>query len=262
MISADSPDVWTRQQEFRFDATVGVPPDAFSETGQDWGLPPWRWQVLHDTDYQWMRQRARRHADLFDGFRIDHLVGLYRAWVRPLDKTQQPFFDPPEEPEQQALGEMLVRIFKDSGAEVIAEDLGTVPTFVRESLTALGVPGFRVMRWERHWDEPDEPAIDPLAYPELSVATTGTHDIDPLAVESEPGQVEQALLDLQRSGSYLALLPLQDAFGWTDRINTPSVVNDVNWTWRVPRPVDEWSAWPEAVTRQSHLRTLTREARR
>lgn len=262
MISGNSADVWRHQDQFRLDATVGAPPDAFAEDGQDWGLPPWRWQVLHDTDYQWMRQRARRHADLFDGFRIDHLVGLYRAWVRPLDKTQQPFFDPPEEPEQQALGEMLVRIFKDSGAEVIAEDLGTVPTFVRESLTALGVPGFRVMRWERHWDEPDEPAIDPLAYPELSVATTGTHDIDPLAVESEPGQVEQALLDLQRSGSYLALLPLQDAFGWTDRINTPSVVNDVNWTWRVPRPVDEWSAWPEAVTRQSHLRTLTREARR
>ena len=247
MISGDSADVWRHQDQFRLDATVGAPPDAFAEDGQDWGLPPWRWQVLHDTDYQWMRQRARRHADLFDGFRIDHLVGLYRAWVRPLDKTQPPFFDPAEEPEQQALGEMLVRIFKDSGAEVIAEDLGTVPTFVRESLAALGVPGFKVMRWEKHWDEPDEPAIDPLAYPELSVATTGTHDIDPLAAESEPGQVEQALVDLQRSGSYLALLPLQDAFGWTDRINTPSVVNDVNWTWRVPRPVDEWSAWPEAV---------------
>jgi 4-alpha-glucanotransferase len=262
MISGNSADVWRRQDQFRLDATVGAPPDAFAEDGQDWGLPPWRWQALRDTDFQWMRQRARRHADLFDGFRIDHLVGLYRAWVRPLDRTIPPFFDPAEEDEQQALGEMLVSIFKSSGAEVIAEDLGTVPAFVRKSLTALGVPGFKVMQWERHWDQPLQPPIDPLAYPELSVATTGTHDISPLAAELEPEGAAQALRDLQQSSSYLALLPLQDAFGWTDRINTPSVVNDLNWTWRVPRPVDEWPAWPEAVTRQSQLRALTREARR
>ena len=75
MISGNSADVWRRQDQFRLDATVGAPPDAFAEDGQDWGLPPWRWQALRDTDFQWMRQRARRHADLFDGFRIDHLVG-------------------------------------------------------------------------------------------------------------------------------------------------------------------------------------------
>jgi 4-alpha-glucanotransferase len=96
----------------------------------------------------------------------------------------------------------------------------------------------------------------------LSVATTGTHDINPLAAEFEPEVAAQALRALQQSNSCLALLPLQDAFGWTERINTPSVVNELNWTWRVPRPVDEWSAWPEAVTRQSQLRALTREARR
>ena len=50
MISADSPDVWARQNEFRFDATIGVPPDAFSETGQDWGLPPWRADVMARMD--------------------------------------------------------------------------------------------------------------------------------------------------------------------------------------------------------------------
>ena len=145
---------------------------------------------------------------------------------------------------------------------MIAEDLGTVPAFVRESLTALGVPGFKVMQWERHWDDPLQPPIDPLTYPELSVATTGTHDISPLAAEFEPEVAAQALRDQQLSSSFLALLPLQDAFGWTERINTPSVVDDLNWTWRVPRPVDEWSAWPEAVARQSQLRALTREARR
>jgi 4-alpha-glucanotransferase len=160
------------------------------------------------------------------------------------------------------LGETLVSIFVGSGAELIAEDLGTVPAFVRRSITALGVPGFKVLRWERHWDHPGQPSIDPASFPALSVATTGTHDIDPLATNAPPEQVEEGLRDLQRSGSALALLPLQDAFGWPDRINTPSVVDDVNWTWRVPRPVDEWSAWPEAVARQARLRSLARETGR
>jgi 4-alpha-glucanotransferase len=262
IITANSADVWHRQEQFQLDATVGAPPDAFAAEGQDWGLPPWRWQALRDTNYAWMRQRARRYADLFDGFRIDHLVGLYRTWVRPLDKTQPPHFEPADEADQRALGEALVGVFVASGAEVFAEDLGTVPEFVRESLTGLGVPGFKVLQWEKHWDAPGQPPIDPRTFPESSVATTGTHDIDPLAVELGPEAVEQMVRSLLESGSYLSLLPLQDVFGWIDRINTPAVVNDVNWTWRVPRPLDTWSAWPEAVARRERLRTLTRAAGR
>ncbi|MCC7180743.1 MAG: 4-alpha-glucanotransferase [Acidobacteria bacterium] len=262
MISANSADVWRRQEQFRLDATVGAPPDAFAPEGQDWGLPPWRWRALAETNYKWMRLRARRYADLFDGFRIDHLVGLYRTWVRPLDKAIAPHFEPSDEADQRALGGALVGVFVGSGAEVVAEDLGTVPAFVRESITALGVPGFKVMRWERHWDQPGEPFIDPKSYPELSVATTGTHDIDPLAVELGPEAVEEAVRALLDSGSYLSLIPLQDVFGWTDRINTPSVVNETNWTWRVPRPVDTWSTWPEGVARRERLRTMTRAAGR
>ena len=100
MNSADSPDVWARQREFRFDATIGVPPDAFSETGQDWGLPPWRWDVMAETGFAWMRARARRYAALYDGFRIDHLVGLYRMYIRPIDKALPAFFEPADEPAQ------------------------------------------------------------------------------------------------------------------------------------------------------------------
>ena len=109
MNSADSPDVWARQHEFRFDATIGVPPDAFSETGQDWGLPPWRWDVMATTDFAWMRARARRYAALYDGFRIDHLVGLYRMYIRPIDKTLPAFFEPGDEPAQIRLGETTDR---------------------------------------------------------------------------------------------------------------------------------------------------------
>lgn len=262
MISANSDDVWRRQEQFDLGSTVGAPPDAFAADGQDWGLPPWRWEVLAATDFAWMRQRARRMANLFAGFRLDHLVGLYRAWVRPLDRSQPAAFTPADEPSQLALGEALVRIFTATGAEVIAEDLGTVPPFVRASLTALGVPGFKVLRWERHWDEPGHPAIDPATFPELSVATTGTHDVEPLATLLAPDVVEATVESLLAAGSYMTLLPLQDAFGWPDRINTPSLVDAANWTWRVPRPTDTWDAWPEASARQAWLGERARAAGR
>ena len=67
-------------------------------------------------------------------------------------------------------------------ADLIAEDLGTVPPWVRQSLTHLGVPGYKVMQWERAWGQGDEPFISPASYPELSLATTGTHDTEPLTV--------------------------------------------------------------------------------
>lgn len=267
MNSADSPDVWARQHEFRFDATIGVPPDAFSETGQDWGLPPWRWDVMAATDFAWMRARARRYATLYDGFRIDHLVGLYRMYIRPIDKAVAAFFEPGDEATQVRLGETMVGIL-GSGApspELIAEDLGVIPPFVRESMARLDLPGLKVLRWERHWDLPDHPAIDPTEFRECSVATTGTHDIEPLAATEEGATDEQraaVLQSLLSSGSRLTLIPLQDVFGWTERINTPAVVDEINWTWRLPWPVDTWLDGPHTVEPAERLRAWTRAAGR
>jgi len=267
MISADSPDVWARQHEFRFDATIGVPPDAFSETGQDWGLPPWRADVMKAGGFAWMRARARRYADLYDGFRIDHLVGLYRTYVRPIDKSTPAFFDPAGESAQLELGETLVNILRGTASEptVIAEDLGSIPPFVRESMARLDLPGLKVLRWERHWDRDGQPPIDPREFPERSVATTGTHDIEPLAATAD-GQTEEErnaiLRSLLSAGSCLTLIPLQDAFGWTDRINTPAVVDDLNWTWRLPWPAETWLDPGEAVERADELKAWTRAADR
>ena len=267
MISADSPDVWARQSEFRFDATIGVPPDAFSETGQDWGLPPWRAGVMASNDFAWMRARARRYGDLYDGFRIDHLVGLYRMYVRPIDKSHDNFFDPADEPSQIALGELLIGILAgaDTRPSVIAEDLGSIPPFVRESMARLDLPGLKVLRWEKHWDREGQPPIDPAEFPERSVATTGTHDIEPLAATPEGATEEQraaVLQSLLSAGSSLTLIPLQDVFGWTDRINTPAVVDDINWTWRVKSPVDNWLNPEEAMERADQLKAWTRAAGR
>ncbi len=288
MVSGDSADVWARQDEFRMDASVGVPPDAFSETGQDWGLPVYRWDVLAERDFDWLRNRARRNADLFDGYRVDHLVGFYRTYFRP-HAGGEPQFTPPDEPAQVALGERVLGVFREPGAEIIAEDLGVVPDFVRESLARLSVPGYKVFRWERDWRVDGQPFKDPSAYPPTSVATSGTHDTEPMRVWWEgapreeraaalaipsvrsrlmdedvaralgapdlPHAVHEALIEaLYASGSDILILPIQDVFGWRDRINQPATVSDANWTWRLPWPTDRLSTQPAAMAVAAQLR--------
>jgi 4-alpha-glucanotransferase len=288
MVSGDSADVWSRQEEFRIDASVGVPPDAFSETGQDWGLPVYRWDVLEAHGYDWLEMRARRCAELYDGFRVDHLVGFYRTFVREQDGHTG--FVPAEQPAQLAQGERLMAIFRESGSAIIAEDLGVVPDFVRESLAAMAIPGMKVMRWEREWESEGQPFRDPATYPVVSVAISGTHDTETMAEwwdksdasercrvvelpaleeaailpdEVYSGRLRDALLTaLYHAGSDLLLMPLQDIFGWPDRINTPAVVSDGNWTWRLPWPVDRMRDESDAMERAEFLERLSRRARR
>ena len=112
MVNGDSADVWSRQDEFGQDGSVGVPPDAFSATGQDWGLPPYLWDVLEDRDFDWLRLRAKRMAQLFDGYRVDHLVGFYRTYVRPRGGGAG-VFTPADEPSQIALGEQRAECLSD-----------------------------------------------------------------------------------------------------------------------------------------------------
>jgi 4-alpha-glucanotransferase len=284
MVDTDSADVWVRQHQFRLDWSVGAPPDAFSATGQDWGMPVYQWSALAVEDYLWLRERARRSADLFDGYRIDHLVGFYRTYGRPRTGGEG-VFTPSEEAAQRALGETVLDLFRGAGAEIIAEDLGTVPDFVRASLARLGIPGFRVFRWERKWHDEGQPFRDPSDYPPVSVAASGTHDTEPVAVwwdaasDSERKQVGE-LASVQRltagadlskrrfeptvrdllletlfaSGSDVLLLPVQDAFGWRDRINEPATVTEGNWTYRLPWPVDRLDEVAEAQERKATLR--------
>ena len=146
MVAEDSADVWSFQRFFRFDATVGVPPDAYSADGQDWGLPVPRWEEMRGAGDPWLHQRAERAAELYDAFRVDHVVGLYRTYARPIDKSP-PFFIPADEPRQKQQGERVLQLL-GTKAEVLAEDSGTVPNFVRASLAAQEIPGTKVLRWE------------------------------------------------------------------------------------------------------------------
>ena len=284
MVDGDSADVWARPRQFHLDVSVGAPPDAFSASGQDWGMPTYRWDVIARDDFRWLRERARRSADLYDGYRIDHLVGFYRTYGRPRDGGA-PFFTPADEDDQLALGERLLAIFREAGADIIAEDLGTVPDFVRASLERLHVPGFRVFRWERLWHADGHPFRDPAEYPAVSVATSGTHDTEPLITWWEEASVDErseaaelptvrrvtggasiehapydpivrdAILEaLFASGSDLLLLPVQDVFGWRDRINQPATIANGNWTFKLPWPCDRLDDVSEARERSAQLR--------
>ena len=265
MVSAGSADVWARQHEFMLDASVGTPPDPFSATGQDWGLPVYRWPEIAEGGFEWLRQRGARAASLFDGFRVDHLVGFYRTFVRP--HHGEPYFLPAEPHEQLAQGERLMRMFMESGAAVTAEDLGTVPDYVRESLGRLGLPGYIIQRWHRRWNDEGQPFIPPSEWLPNAVATTGTHDTETLAEwldtlpedeRREFGDLDTILASLYHSPSNLLILPVQDLFGWRDRINTPATVSDENWRWALPWPVDRMRTLPEPSARAETLADLAR----
>lgn len=290
MVAADSADAWGHQDLFSFAGTVGAPPDAFSKDGQNWKLPAYRWDALRTRGYDWFARRARRMADLFDGFRVDHVVGLFRTWIFPVDGSA-PHFTPADEPAQAAQGRDVIEAIRRAGAFVVAEDLGTIPDFVRAALQDVNVPGYKVVRWERYWHDAGQPLIDPVGFPPTSLVTSGTHDTETAAqwwAEAPRAEreallvlpslcrvvqaggltpdtpfnplVRDAVLELlMAAGSNLAILPVQDVFGWPDRVNVPGLVDDHNWTWKLPWGVDRLVQEPEALDRARALARWGRE---
>jgi 4-alpha-glucanotransferase len=275
MVGGDSADVWSRPTDFRLDRRVGTPPDAFSETGQDWGLPAYDWTVQRQHNFAWIEARAARSGVLYDLYRIDHVIGLYRTWTRSAKDPKDASFSPAKERDQIALGERLLGIFKRYG-EVVAEDLGMVPEFLPPSLAKLGIPGYRVLRWEK-----DGKGIfkDPATYPAISVATNGSHDIetnaewwDALSPEERtrvvaiPGldgldrsaafgpEVRDALLRvLYAAPSELTISPFQDLLGARERVNVPGTVNETNWTYRMPMDLGALAADRDTRERLARL---------
>ena len=96
-VALDSADVWTHPELFLLDEenltplkVAGVPPDAFSETGQLWGNPLYRWDVQEKTDFAWWKERMKASARLYDVVRIDHFIGVTQYAIRRLPRTERP----------------------------------------------------------------------------------------------------------------------------------------------------------------------------
>src|SRR5579885_2148801 len=291
--ACDSADVWANQQLFMLDRLVGAPPDAFSAKGQRWGLPMPNWPRMRADDLRWWRERARSSARLFDAMRIDHVVGFYRTYSFTEDPDEPGEFHPPTEAAQREQGEALFRMLKEEiGPDaLIGEDLGTVPPWVRQSLSALGVLGLKVLRWEKtDWRTPRERFIPPPQYPEASVAVTSTHDTETVAqwwrelpvaerkqlaavirlprqTDLSAAELDLDLLDaileaLYASPSRLVVAPIQDLFGWEERINVPGSIDEGNWTYRLPRTIDELRADPAIRQRAKKLYDMARRSGR
>lgn len=284
IIGQNSADAWSHPQLLRRDARLGVPPDAFSADGQDWGLPYFDFQAIAQEDFAWLKFRARMAADYFDLRRIDHAVGYFRQWIRD-QRTPKGRFIPPDEASHRALGEQVFRLLSEEESGIIAEDLGVIPPFVREILSRLQIPGYKVMRWERD----DGVYRNPHQYPKVSLATTGTHDTDTLreywetAPEEDrlgvgkvypefaglaPGkeftpEIHRALLAAaENAASDLCVLPWQDVLGTMDRINLPGSIGDANWSYRIAQRTEELLQEPQTRRAASFLAELTDAARR
>ena len=139
MVNGHSADVWARQREFHLDASVGVPPAPGAARGQDWGLPPYRWEVVAPDGYAWLAERTRRCAELFDAFRVDHLVGFYRTFIR--ERGGRRVLLAARRAVADRAGRGADGAVPRHGSCIIAEDLGVVPDFVRESQARHGGSG-------------------------------------------------------------------------------------------------------------------------
>jgi len=277
MCAGNSADVWAHPELFDVRSSAGTPPDAFSETGQLWELPVYNWQALRDSDYAWWRRRAAQAGDLYDVFRVDHVVGLYRTFAIPVRPGGPAGFVPEDEPTQRRQGHELLQALQAEAraAIVVGEDLGTVPDWVRESLHELRIPGYKVFRWEQR----DGSFIDPDTYPVESIVTTGTHDTETLVEWWEGIRVDeraaacrmlgvatdepalplpwQPLLQcLLASPSAMAIFPIQDLLGWRDRINIPATVGDHNWSYRLPTTMAGLQRDDDVSTSMRLLRTM------
>ncbi len=288
----DSDVVWANQESFDLTRSIGTPPDAFSATGQRWGLPMPNWAAMRADGFALWRSRARHGRTLYDMVRIDHVVGLYRTFSFGSDDLEEKGkFAPEDEKEQHAQGEAVLRAIKEEAGDMqlIAEDLGTVPPWVRKSLTELAIPGYKVMQWERAWDAPEQPFTNPAEYPELSLATTGTHDTEALTIwwreqpiEERARLVKAFHLDgrvnvraplgmpvlneilrvLYAAPSMVTVLPIQDLFGWCARINLPGTVSESNWTYRLPIPLERMTTSHAIQSRAHDLKEIAAESRR
>ncbi len=182
-VSPNGSDAWARQDDLARGITVGAPPDAYNQIGQDWSQPPWRPDRLADEAYAPFREliaNVLRHAG---GLRVDHIIGLFRLWWipaggAPTDGTYVRY-------DHDALIGILALEAHRADAVVIGEDLGTVEPWVRDYLRERGLLGTSILWFEGDFDHPaadgSSPPLPAERWREYCLASVTTHDLPPTA---------------------------------------------------------------------------------
>ena len=181
-VAHDSADVWARRELFRLDSDgqptvlTGVPPDYFSATGQLWGNPHYRWDVLGQTGYVWWIERFRALLALVDRVRIDHFRGFEASWEVPADATTAVRGEWVKGPGV-SLFEAVQSALKTDRLPFVAENLGVITPEVEALRERLGLPGMAILQFA-FGNDPQAPDFKPHNYPRNLVVYTGTHDND------------------------------------------------------------------------------------
>jgi len=260
----DSVDVWTHSELFNLDkdkkpiTVAGVPPDYFSETGQLWGNPVYRWDTLKELGYDWWIMRMEHNLRLFDLVRIDHFRGFVAYWEVPASEKNAIKGQWVQASADDFFQKVLEKIPRDS---IIAEDLGLITPDVEEVMKRFNLPGMKVLLFAFN----DNPATNPYAphnHVEHCVVYTGTHDNNTargwFENELSPEMkrmffsylgrevtVENVHIELIRlammSVAEMIIIPLQDLLGLDQRarMNLPASKTG-NWQWRLlPNQINE-----------------------
>ncbi len=272
-VNHDSADVWTHPDLFRLDANrepevvAGVPPDFFSKTGQRWGNPLYRWDVMKQRGYEWWIQRLRWATQNSDYIRLDHFRGFDQFWEIPAnDETaiNGRWVDGPRDDLFLKLREAL------GGLPFFAEDLGYITPEVHALRERLQIPGMAVLQFG-FGDEGAHMYLPHRA--DGKVIYTGTHDNDTVLgwwanaaapherrnAEAYVGRCDDGLhwsmiRAAQTSPASLSIIPLQDVLGLGSeaRMNTPSL-DGGNWKWRFTPD----QLRPEFAAKMAQLAELT-----
>lgn len=270
-VSHHSADVWAHPELFRLDrqgqpsVIAGVPPDYFSETGQLWGNPLYRWPQHRKQGFAWWLRRLARQRELFDLVRIDHFRGLEACWEIQAGEATAINGHWEAAPGDELLAAVAAQL---PNLPLVAEDLGDITPEVHALRRRFGLPGMRVLQFG--FDGDPQNLHLPHNYSADAVAYTGTHDnavtrewfeaLDEAAATQvrryfpEPQTMPDALIRAAyASVAQLAVVPMQDvlALGAGHRMNTPGTLDARNWRWRF-----DWSQMP--VGRGEQLAELAR----
>lgn len=259
-VAGDSADVWANPDQFYLDENLepievaGCPPDAFSDDGQLWGNPLFRWDVMKKDGYTWWTRRIKAMSELYDIIRIDHFRGFDSFYAIPAKDDTAKNGQWKQGPGMDLFCELERKLGK---LPIIVEDLGFLTPSVHKLLKDSGFPGMKVIQFA--FDSREESDYLPHTYTNHCVVYTGTHDNDTVMgwMKTAPkASVKYAkeYLNLTKEEGYnwgmmraawssvadMAIVPMQDILGLGSeaRINTPSTLGN-NWKWRAtPEQID------------------------